>query len=69
MKQFWMALFICCSLSAAAQDFSRFEKKTHTGKDGAVLPYRILFPDNYDQRKKYPLVLFLHGAGERGSDN
>jgi predicted peptidase len=34
-----------------------------------VLPYRILFPDNYDKGKKYPLILVLHGAGERGSDN
>src|SRR5688572_25687874 len=37
--------------------------------EGNVLPYRILFPDNYDKGKKYPLLLFLHGAGLRGSDN
>ena len=36
---------------------------------GDTLPYRILFPENYDHKKKYPLVLFLHGAGERGNDN
>ena len=34
-----------------------------------TLRYRILFPENYDISKKYPLVLFLHGSGERGSDN
>lgn len=34
-----------------------------------TLPYRILYPDNYDKKKKYPLILFLHGAGERGDDN
>jgi predicted peptidase len=28
-----------------------------------------LLPENYERTKKYPLVLFLHGAGERGSDN
>ena len=33
------------------------------------MPYRILFPEHYDHRKKYPLLLFLHGAGERGKDN
>ncbi|MCB0521724.1 MAG: carboxylesterase family protein [Lewinellaceae bacterium] len=37
--------------------------------EGDTLPYRILFPEGYDRTKKYPLVLFLHGAGERGSDN
>ena len=25
-------------------------------------------PKNYDESKKYPLVFFLHGAGERGDD-
>jgi predicted peptidase len=37
--------------------------------DGQRLPYRILLPEGYDMQKKYPLLLFLHGAGERGSDN
>ena len=31
--------------------------------------YRLLFPKNYDKNKKYPLVLFLHGAGERGDSS
>ena len=35
----------------------------------ASLPYRLFVPENRDQGRKYPLVLFLHGAGERGSDN
>ena len=33
------------------------------------MPYRLLLPENYDASKKYPLILFLHGAGERGNDN
>lgn len=36
---------------------------------GYALPYQVMFPENYDQTKQYPLVIFLHGAGERGSDN
>jgi len=31
--------------------------------------YRLLRPKLIEGGKKYPLVLFLHGAGERGSDN
>jgi len=31
--------------------------------------YRLLRPAVVDAGKRYPLVLFLHGAGERGSDN
>lgn len=38
-------------------------------KGGKTLPYRILLPENYDLNKRYPLLLFLHGAGERGNDN
>ena len=34
-----------------------------------TLNYRILLPENFDQSKTYPLHLFLHGIGERGSDN
>ena len=45
-----------------------FEKKEFR-KDGYVLRYRIYIPKNYDCGEVYPLVLFLHGAGERGSDN
>jgi len=45
-----------------------YEKKEFV-HNGNVLPYRILYPENYDKNKKYPLLLFLHGAGERGKDN
>ncbi len=37
--------------------------------EGKSLPYRIMFPQGFRRDQKYPLVLFLHGAGERGNDN
>ena len=30
--------------------------------------YVKYLPPNYDEKEKYPLVFFLHGAGERGDD-
>src|SRR5262245_35809085 len=46
------------------------EKRIFT-KRKASLPYRLLKPDGYDKdgRARYPLVVFLHGIGERGTDN
>ncbi len=46
-----------------------FAKETFSSSEGTHLPYRILFPENYSKGKKYPLILVLHGAGERGDDN
>ncbi len=37
--------------------------------EGNTLPYQIMFPQNYDRSEAYPLVVFLHGAGERGTNN
>src|SRR4051794_40224761 len=36
---------------------------------GDELPYRLLTPKALHPQQGYPLVLFLHGAGERGADN
>ncbi|WP_144531961.1 chitobiase/beta-hexosaminidase C-terminal domain-containing protein [Bacillus pumilus] len=33
------------------------------------MPYRLYIPKNHKRGKAYPLVLFLHGGGERGTDN
>lgn len=51
-----------------AQDLSAFKKEQLVEKLD-TLPYRILLPLNYSQTSHYPLVVFLHGSGERGNDN
>jgi len=43
--------------------------KTFTNARGESLPYRLFMPANYDRRKKYPLIVFLHGSGGLGNDN
>jgi len=37
--------------------------------DGITLPYQVLYPENYDESRSYPLIVFLHGENERGNDN
>ena len=48
---------------------AKYSAELFSGPSGNQIPYRILAPVNVVQRKQYPLVLFLHGAGERGTDN
>ena len=69
MKKLILLFILSATLfSAKAQDFSKFKKDFFVdGMD--TLKYRILFPENYDASKKYPVVLFLHGRGESGNDN
>ena len=47
---------------------SLFSSEKYTNTDGETLQYRQLISD-YDPVSKYPLVIFLHGSGERGDDN
>jgi predicted peptidase len=35
---------------------------------GVTYKYQVFVPANFDPHKKWPLVLFLHGAGERGDN-
>jgi len=51
-----------------AQDKSLYKKEIFTVNNDS-LAYRMLLPLHYDVSKKYPLILMLHGAGERGNDN
>ncbi len=46
-----------------------FEPLVFESADGRMLNYRLMKPKDYNPQKKYPLVLFFHGAGERGDDN
>ncbi|MCC5913259.1 MAG: S9 family peptidase [Balneolaceae bacterium] len=35
-----------------------------TGRDGeTTLPMSVLYPQNYDENRQYPVVVFAHGAG------
>jgi predicted peptidase len=42
---------------------------SYHSKSGETMRYRLFVPQDYDAAKKYPLVLWLHNAGARGSDN
>lgn len=65
----FVSLCLLVSVLSYAGDKASFLKKQFTTANGYALNYRILYPKNYSPDQKYPVILFLHGAGERGSDN
>ncbi len=41
-----------------------------TASDGTTLPYRVYYPEGYETSgKTYPIFVYFHGNGSRGSDN
>jgi predicted peptidase len=68
MKQMLAVYILLFSIAANAQDFSAYKYASFARGDGQ-LPYRILYPLNFDTTRAYPLVIFLHGAGHKGDDN
>jgi len=60
-------LFMLHSAICAQENLSYTKDVYVTAGDS--LPYRLLYPRDYDSKKKYPMVVFLHGSGQRGNDN
>jgi predicted peptidase len=65
---FILLLFTGAMGRLQAQDLSRYEKHWFI-QYGDTMPYRILLPKDFNPVKQYPLVFFLHGRGESGTDN
>lgn len=62
---FGMQLASMSAYAAASADF----QFANTGTDQGNLPYRYFVPSGYSATQSYPLILFLHGSGERGNNN
>ncbi len=65
-------LFFCLiyfsSINPCLAQKDRFNAKEYINASGDTLRYRVLEPD-HDTLRSTPLIIFLHGGGERGSDN
>jgi predicted peptidase len=58
---FFISLFSC-------SPESRFLQRTVT-IEGRAYRYRVWLPPRYTKLRRWPVILFLHGSGERGDDN
>ena len=50
-------------------EYAKFAKGTWVKGEIADLKFQIHAPDTYEKDHPLPLVMFLHGVGERGEDN
>ena len=74
-KGLFFILLLAVSPLAFAQDKSAsaavegFKAGSYRSPSGETMQYRLFVPPGYDPAQKYPIVLWLHGAAGRGSDN
>jgi predicted peptidase len=66
-----LTLLLClvlASLAGHAGEPARFTERSLT-LHGTTYRYRVFVPDGWTAKRAWPVALFLHGSGERGSDN
>ncbi len=61
-------LLLCLSLAALAANPPTGFLNRSISVDGKAYRYVLYLPSNWTPDQKWPVILFLHGAGERGSD-
>lgn len=65
-----LLILLAVSFMAAGNGHAQQTVNTHQQKSSTTMNYLLFLPQGYDQNvsQKWPLVLFLHGAGESGTD-
>jgi predicted peptidase len=59
-------LFLAIALIVSARDTGFLNRKMTVG--GTEFKYQVYVPENWTADQAWPVILFLHGAGERGAD-
>ena len=62
-----LCALIAVALAEAGEGKTGFVNKIHKEKGGDV-KYIVFVPESYKGDKEFPVILFLHGAGESGTD-
>lgn len=66
-RQLLLTAFAFLTICASAGAAGRFVNRVLKDSQGEH-KYAVYLPDGYSAQQKWPVVLFLHGAGERGTD-
>jgi predicted peptidase len=68
MKKLLISLLFVFHFTGLFSQQELFERHIFIQGENSLL-YRIVYPENFDASLNYPVLFFLHGAGERGNDN
>lgn len=64
--------FLTFSLALASRSSARKQETGFLDRTlslhGTTYKYQVFLPDDWSSKQKWPTILFLHGAGQRGSD-
>jgi predicted peptidase len=64
--------FLVFSMAAAPRSSARIPQTGFLDRTisirGTTYKYQVFVPEDWSAKQKWPIILFLHGAGERGSD-
>jgi predicted peptidase len=63
----FLAVLLCPRPTIAQSSATGFLDRSVT-HEGRVYDYQVYVPRDYTPEEDWPVILFLHGAGERGSD-
>jgi predicted peptidase len=66
-----LAILVVTHVRVSAGDVPQSGQQQPANLDRTLrveMNYLLYLPQDYDQQEKWPLLLFLHGGGERGDD-
>lgn len=67
-RSIFLHVLLVSALAASAQVRNSFLARSHQSSAVSMV-YRLYVPKSYTAGQKYPLLVALHGVGEKGSDN
>lgn len=59
----------CAETKAPFNPADYYIPDSYVDENGTMIPYQLHLPENMEEGKTYPLILFMHGSGFSGSDN
>lgn len=69
MRLFFLLLFSAFMVRGQFAPHEMFHAASYTNAKGRVVAYQVSAPQFPRPEKKYPILLFLHGSGECGTNN